>query len=174
MKVVTGISISALLLCTSLAYAEQKTTMYRLTDTGVGEEAGWIKMTDTDKGLELHVKLDGLTSGDHGFHAHQNPSCGPSTKDGAVVPGGGAGGHYDPAGTGHHEGPDGNGHQGDLPRLTAEANGKVEVKSIAPRLKESMMSGRAFIVHAGGDNYADQPKALGGGGARVLCGVVGQ
>jgi Cu-Zn family superoxide dismutase len=28
------------------------------------------------------------------------------------------------------------------------------------------------MLHAGGDNYADQPAALGGGGARMACGVV--
>jgi Cu-Zn family superoxide dismutase len=27
------------------------------------------------------------------------------------------------------------------------------------------------MVHAGGDNYADEPQKLGGGGARVACGV---
>jgi len=28
------------------------------------------------------------------------------------------------------------------------------------------------MVHAGGDNYSDTPAALGGGGARMACGVV--
>jgi Cu-Zn family superoxide dismutase len=28
------------------------------------------------------------------------------------------------------------------------------------------------MVHAGGDNYADQPAPLGGGGARVACGTI--
>ena len=27
-------------------------------------------------------------------------------------------------------------------------------------------------VHAGGDNYSDQPAPLGGGGARIACGVI--
>ena len=27
------------------------------------------------------------------------------------------------------------------------------------------------MIHAGGDNYSDHPEALGGGGARVACGV---
>jgi len=27
------------------------------------------------------------------------------------------------------------------------------------------------MIHAGGDNYTDEP-ALGGGGARVACGVI--
>jgi hypothetical protein len=32
--------------------------------------------------------------------------------------------------------------------------------------------GRSLLIHAGGDNYADQPAPLGGGGARVACGVI--
>ena len=43
---------------------------------------------------------------------------------------------------------------------------------VAPRVRLSDLPGRALIVHAGGDNYSDEPAALGGGGARVACGVV--
>jgi Cu-Zn family superoxide dismutase len=28
------------------------------------------------------------------------------------------------------------------------------------------------MVHAGGDNYSDQPKPLGGGGDRIACGLI--
>jgi Cu-Zn family superoxide dismutase len=28
------------------------------------------------------------------------------------------------------------------------------------------------MIHAGGDNYSDEPEPLGGGGARIACGVV--
>jgi Cu-Zn family superoxide dismutase len=28
------------------------------------------------------------------------------------------------------------------------------------------------MVHAGGDNYDDTPAPLGGGGARIACGIV--
>jgi len=28
------------------------------------------------------------------------------------------------------------------------------------------------MVHAGGDNHADAPAPLGGGGARVACGII--
>jgi len=28
------------------------------------------------------------------------------------------------------------------------------------------------MIHAGSDNYADEPKPLGGGGSRVACGVI--
>jgi Cu-Zn family superoxide dismutase len=29
-----------------------------------------------------------------------------------------------------------------------------------------------MMIHAGGDNYSDKPKALGGGGKRVACGII--
>jgi Cu-Zn family superoxide dismutase len=43
---------------------------------------------------------------------------------------------------------------------------------IAPNLKLADVKGRAIMIHAGGDNYSDQPAPLGGGGARIACGVI--
>jgi superoxide dismutase, Cu-Zn family len=28
------------------------------------------------------------------------------------------------------------------------------------------------MIHSGGDNYSDAPAPLGGGGARIACGVI--
>ena len=28
------------------------------------------------------------------------------------------------------------------------------------------------MIHAGGDNHSDHPKLLGGGGTRMVCGVI--
>jgi Cu-Zn family superoxide dismutase len=39
-------------------------------------------------------------------------------------------------------------------------------------MKLSEVKGKALMVHAGGDNFADQPAPLGGGGARIACGVI--
>lgn len=88
-----------------------------------------------------------------------------------IVPGLAAGGHYDPGKTGRHEGPSGKGHLGDLPQLMVDAAGNARRVSWAPRLKTSDIRGRALMIHAGPDNYQDVPKVLGGGGARVACGV---
>jgi hypothetical protein len=33
------------------------------------------------------------------------------------------------------------------------------------------VKGRSIVIHAGDDNYFDQPAPLGGGGARIACGV---
>ena len=84
----------------------------------------------------------------------------------------GAGGHLDPDKSGRHEGPAGSGHKGDLPLLTVAANGKATKAVVAPHLKLADISGHAVMIHAGGDNYADQPVKLGGGGGRIACGVV--
>src|SRR6185295_4898451 len=112
--------------------------------------------------------------GPHGFHVHEKPSCDPAMdqKAGKVMPAQAAGGHLDPDKTGHHEGPTGNGHLGDLPLLKVDDDGKASTPVVAPRLKISGLHGHALMIHAGGDTYSDSPKELGGGGARLACGVI--
>jgi Cu/Zn superoxide dismutase len=42
---------------------------------------------------------------------------------------------------------------------------------VAPHLTVADVKGRSIVIHAGGDNYSDQPAPLGGGGARIARGV---
>jgi len=146
--------------------------MSLVDDKGVGAGIGQVTVSETRYGLVFTPALKGLVPGLHGFHVHQNPSCGPSEKDGKIVPAGAAGGHYDPAGTNLHGTPWGDGHLGDLPALFVAQDGSATQPVLAPRLKLSDLKGRSLMVHAGGDNHSDHPTALGGGGARVACGVV--
>ncbi|MNJ64867.1 Superoxide dismutase [Cu-Zn] precursor [compost metagenome] len=131
-----------------------------------------MTISTTDYGLVFSPDLKGLPPGLHGFHLHQNPSCDPAENEGKMTPAQAAGGHYDPHGTGKHGTPWGDGHLGDLPGLYVEENGTATQPVLAPRLKEADLKGRALMVHAGGDNHADIPKPLGGGGARIACGVI--
>ena len=147
-------------------------TIHAITAEGVGEAIGTIALSDTAGGLQLVPDLHNLPPGPHGFHVHQNGSCDPGEKDGQNVAGLAAGGHYDPDNTGKHEGPDGNGHKGDLPLLMVAQNGDASLTMVAPHLKVADVLGRAIMIHDGGDNYSDDPKPLGGGGARIACGVV--
>ena len=81
--------------------------------------------------------------------------------------------HYDPQHTGKHEGPLGAGHLGDLPLLVVNDAGVADQPIIAPRLKTlAEVKGKALMVHVGGDNMADSPQPLGGGGERFACGVI--
>jgi Cu-Zn family superoxide dismutase len=142
------------------------------TDDGIGAEIGTIKVQDTAYGALFTPSLRGLPPGLHGFHVHENGHCGPAEKDGQMTAGMAAGGHYDPAKTGKHLGPYGDGHVGDLPPLVVEADGSATLPVLAPRLKVKDLAARSLMIHAGGDNYSDEPKPLGGGGARIACGVV--
>ncbi|HDZ5418870.1 TPA: superoxide dismutase family protein [Vibrio harveyi] len=135
--------------------------------------AGIITATETEYGTVFTPMLSGLTSGLHGFHVHTNPSCGPSEKDGKIIIGGAAGGHYDPEKTNKHGFPwsDEN-HLGDLPPLFVDQHGDATQPVLAPRIKLSDLKSRSLMIHAGADNHADHPLPLGGGGARMICGVI--
>ena len=148
-----------------------------------GKSVGTITFTDTPYGMLIRPNLYDLPIGIRGFHVHEKNSC---ANLGAA-----AGGHYDPAKTGMHLGPyNSEGELGDLPALTVmpekpcvpdksnknqvvcPATGECTLPVLAPRLKVAMLQGRSIMIHAGGDNYSDQPEPLGGGGARLACGVV--
>lgn len=139
---------------------------------GVTKAIGTITASDSAYGLMLTPALKGLPPGLHGFHVHEFPNCGPAPKDGVNMPAQTAGGHLDPAKTGRHEGPYGSGHLGDLPAIFVDANGNADNVMLAPRLKVADLSGHSIMIHAGGDNHADKPAPLGGGGMRMVCGVV--
>ena len=167
------IIVAGLLFISGLAWADDATvSMFVATDAGPGNAIGTVTVSDTLYGALFTPDLNGFTPGLHGFHVHQNADCGPKQKDGKMVPGLAAGGHYDPAGSGRHEGPYGNGHLGDLPPLYVDENGGSSLPVLAPRLKVADLKGRSLMIHAGGDNFSDHPETLGGGGPRKACGIV--
>jgi len=152
--------------------ANMTVTMNAVDAKGVGSSVGTVEISSTKFGTVFTPNLKGLTSGAHGFHVHTNPDCGPKEKDGKPVAGLAAGGHYDPGKAGKHAAPWGGGHLGDLPALYVEADGTSTNPVLAPRVKFADLKGRSLMIHAGGDNHSDHPKPLGGGGARVACGVI--
>lgn len=146
--------------------------LFKLSAEGVGKRIGTVKVTETPYGTLFTPNLRDLTPGLHGFHLHVEGSCGPAEKDGVMVPGLAAGSHYDPADTDVHSGPYGEGHLGDLPALYVDEEGRAIHPVLAPRLKLTDLRGRSLMIHAGGDNYSERPDPMGGGGARVACGVI--
>lgn len=162
----------SLMLCTGTLLADTSVQMNKVDEKGVGSSVGQVSISETKYGLVFSPALKGLPPGAHGFHVHQNPSCDAQEKDGKMVPALAAGGHYDPGDTKRHDTPWGNGHLGDLPALFVDAEGNASQPVLAPRLKAADIAGRSLMVHAGGDNHSDHPAALGGGGGRVVCGVI--
>ena len=164
--------VVALLLTAGQAMADLSIPMFKVDENGVGTQVGKVEVSSSPYGLVFSPDLKGVAPGVHGFHVHQNPSCDAAEQNGKKVAALGAGGHYDPQGTGKHGTPWGDGHLGDLPALYVDAQGNANQPVLAPRLKESDLAGRSLMIHAGGDNHADHPAPLGGGGARLVCGVI--
>jgi Cu-Zn family superoxide dismutase len=154
------------------AAAEIVIPIHAVSAEGIGAPLGTLTASDGPGGLVLVPALRGLPPGPHGLHLHQVPSCAPAVKDGQSGAALAAGGHFDPESSGAHRGPEQPGHRGDLPRLEVAADGTAGAPLLAPRLHLADLPGHAVVIHAGGDSYADQPQPLGGGGARIACGVV--
>ena len=143
--------------------AQTQVTITSLTDNN--KALGTIELQDTGYGTLITPSLSQLPPGLHGFHLHAGASCAQHGK--AAL------GHFDPEHAGKHLGPyNPKGHKGDLPALYVSQQGQARQPMLAPRLKVSDFKGHALIIHAGSDNYADTPKPLGGGGARLACGVI--
>lgn len=151
---------------------EKIVDMRAAENSGAGASLGTIRIVETKYGLAFYPALSGLPPGLHGFHVHENPSCEPGLTDGKPTPALTAGGHYDPLKTKTHGEPWGTGHRGDLPPLYVDGGGKAVSPVLAPRLTMKDIAQRSLMIHAGGDNHADHPAPLGGGGARVACGVI--
>jgi Cu-Zn family superoxide dismutase len=154
------------------AHAGITVQMSTVDEKGTGKSVGQVVISETPYGVVFSPSLAGLPQGLHGFHVHENPSCKSKEKDGKMVPALAAGGHYDPSASKRHGLPWGDGHLGDLPALFVDALGNANYPVLAPRLKIADLKGRSLMVHAGGDNHADHPAPLGGGGARLICGVI--
>lgn len=168
----TGIAASMLLATSVHANESLDVEMHKVSVDGVEESIGTVAVEHTEHGVLLTPSLTGLEPGVYGFHVHQNASCEPAENDsGEMTAALSAGGHYDPEEAGTHQGPYGDGHLGDLPVLTVNGDGEANLPVLPPRLSMEDMPGRSLMIHAGGDTYADEPH-LGGGGARMACGVV--
>lgn len=173
MKPQTWLILAAALTVGTAHAASQDVTINLVDAEGKQESIGSIEIRETEHGLLFTPDLTLLPTGVHGFHVHENGSCDAAEKDGKMVPAQAAGDHYDPTGTGKHAGPYGDGHMGDLPALYVNEDGTADYPVLAPRIKKlDEIKGRALMIHTGGDNHADKPEPLGGGGARMACGVI--
>ena len=123
--------------------------------------------------VTITVTLAGLSEGMHGVHLHATGKCeAPFTS---------AGGHFDPGPAGNPN-PDANHpyHMGDIPQISAGANGKATMKVVTTRvtLSDGPVSlfdadGSAIIIHGNPDKGITGEAGSGvSGGPRVACGVI--
>jgi Cu-Zn family superoxide dismutase len=139
-----------------------------------GVVVGDVKFEQERNGVEVRVKVHGLTPGFHGFHIHTIGNCGAADFTSA-------GGHFNPTHEGHGH------HAGDMPVLQVNADGTGEARFTIANFQVSQLfdaDGSALIIHGGPDNYANIPTryaaggpddttlATGDSGGRVICGVI--
>lgn len=164
-QIVAMITLLITALGTTFAQADIQIKMYKTDQPDQGEFIGTVVAKDSPEGLMLDPNLKDLPPGLHGFHIHAIPLCSEGGND--------AQGHLDPQETSHHLGPyNEEGHLGDLPPLYVNEQGDATIRVIAPKLSESEIHQHSLIIHSGGDNFADFPEPLGGGGERIACGVI--
>ncbi len=168
-----GLSLILAAIASPAFAADLTVTMRKATQDGTGDTIGTITITASSAGAIFQFDVHGLSPGEHGFHVHENDTCGPILMGGVRIPAGAAGGHLDPDVTGRHTGPAGDGHLGDLPTIEAGPDGVAKLSVTAPRIKDiEVLRKRSLIIQAGGDAYSDSPARDGGGGGRFACGVI--
>ena len=131
-----------------------------------GEEIGMVTISDSAGSAVLSVEATAL-SGEHGFHIHQTGDCTAADFTSAA-------GHLNPMEKEHGaENPAGK-HLGDLPNLSAGADGtattEITLEYAPDELKAWIFDddGAAIVVHEGPDDYRSDP--AGDAGPRIACG----
>lgn len=125
---------------------------------------GRITFKEVNGVTQIRGNVNNLTPGEHGFHIHEFGDL--RSQDGTA-----AGGHFNPEGK-EHGGPHADAHHmGDLGNITANEEGKAQVKVDVKGLKVHFILGRSIVVHADKDDLTSQP--TGNAGPRVAVGVIG-
>jgi Cu-Zn family superoxide dismutase len=134
-----------------------------------GSAKGTATLRQIDGKIELRLEAWGLTPGVHGVHLHTTGVC--AAPDFAS-----AGGHLNPHGKMHGtDNPQGS-HLGDLPNLTAGADGKgilvATLQDNAAQADAQLFDadGTSIVIHAAADDYRTDPS--GNSGGRIACGVL--
>jgi Cu-Zn family superoxide dismutase len=130
---------------------------------------GAILFSESSGRVNISGELSGLAPGLHGLHIHEQGDC--SAPDASS-----AGGHFEPGDDPHGSplsGPEDH-HVGDLGNVSANVLGAATIDSFDTEMTLdagiASITGRAVIVHAESDDFADQP--AGDAGTRVGCGVI--
>jgi len=135
-----------------------------------GKVLGSASLRETNSGVLVDMKLQGLPPGRHGFHIHAIGKCEGDFESAGPV--------HNPLGASYGllnpEGP----MAGNLANLIASPSGDVEVEfvttfaTIGDGPEESLLDsdGSAFIITDKPDDHISEPD--GNSGGRIACGVI--
>lgn len=135
-----------------------------------GDMVGTATFTEHPDGVNIKLKVEGVTSGFHGIHVHEFPKCEqPNFQS--------AGNHLNPDGKDHGLMHPKGAHLGDLPNVEANSSGLIEEELLLAGAtlldgKESILQngGTSLIITEKRDDGMSQP--AGDSGARIICGIL--
>lgn len=136
-----------------------------------GDMVGTAKLSEDPKGVNIKLKVKGLSPGFHGLHIHEVAKCEqPYFKS--------AGNHLNPEDKEHGLLHPKGAHLGDLKNVEADEKGKVDIEVLVPEatlLKEKKNSltdngGTSLIVTSKADDGMTQ--ISGNSGERIICGEI--
>ncbi|WP_280398711.1 superoxide dismutase[Cu-Zn] [Nocardia carnea] len=150
-----------------------------------GRQVGTAHFATVGGKVRLTVDAQGLTPGFHGLHIHQYGKCEPNS----IAPSGGPPGHFLSAGGHLHlDGPEHHPAAGDMTALQVGKDGTGRLVTTTDSITVDQITGKAVILHAGPDNFANIPNryqaggvpgpdaetlSTGDSGPRIACGVIG-
>lgn len=129
--------------------------------------SGTVTFNAEEDEVRVQAEIEGLESGNHGFHIHEFGDC--SAPDAST-----AGGHFNPDDN-PHAGPEAEErHVGDMGNIEGNEDGTATrsyVDSVLTLNGPESIIGHAVVIHEGEDDLESQP--TGDAGARLGCGVIG-
>lgn len=168
---ITSFFFLFLILAIPSAFADKAHAVLQRTDQPSEPSAvfGNMSFEETEEGLKIKADVFGTTSGKHGFHIHENGSCGNKGDD--------AGGHFNPEKAAHGLlTKDGlaRAHAGDFGNIEIGPDGKGKFEGTFPELSLTEgtghnVLGKSVILHANEDDFG-QP--TGNAGGRIACGII--
>ena len=140
-----------------------------------GDAVGLATFTENADGVTVHLLIEGLSPGEHGWHLHEFGVCVP----GGAEPFMSAGEHWNPTAQPHGGPDDEEHHVGDFGNLVASEDGlaEMEITTTEFTFEAGVTSifdedGTAIVIHEGVDDLVTQPS--GNSGPRYACGVVAE
>ena len=140
-----------------------------------GEAVGLATFNEDADGVTVHLLIEGLSPGEHGWHLHEFGVCDP----GGAEPFSSAGEHWNPTAQPHGGPDDAEHHVGDFGNLVASEEGlaEIEITTTDFTFEAGVTSifdedGTSIVVHEGVDDLVTQPS--GNSGPRYACGVVAE
>ena len=143
------------------------------TNNSVRSIKGFVIFKETKRGLQIHINMEGLKPGNHGFHIHQYGDLSDECKSACS--------HFNPYNTNHGGRNSSERHVGDLGNIKSKngiAKGVFYDNLITLDTKKlCSIIGRSVIVHEDRDDLGkggnQESLKTGNAGKRLACGVIG-